>query len=85
MSNVVDIKTAKKINNLSEHEKMAYEFALDVDDISSAIAKALDDINASQVGAAVAMQVFINKLCEMSEYFSKEDIQKGAAFFAEKK
>jgi len=84
MNNVIDfnsIKSKKDKDELDEKEKIAYEFALNVDDISLVIAEALDNMNASQVEAAVAMQVFIDKLCEMSEYFSKEDIQKGASFF----
>ena len=82
MGKVIDfnsIKSKKDEEELDEKEKIAYEFALNVDDISLVIAKALDNMNASQVKAAVAMQVFVNTLCETSEYFSKEDIQKGAA------
>ena len=84
MNNVIDfnsIKSKKDKDKLDEKEKIAYEFALNVDDISLVIAEALDNMNASQVEAAVAMQVFVNKICKINDYFSEEDIQKGAAFF----
>jgi len=88
MSNVIDIKNAREVKDLEktdEESRMAEAFAKSLDDISYVIAEALDSVKASEIGAAVAMQLIIYKISEKNEAYTEEYIHRGAAFFRDKK
>ena len=86
MSNVVDIKKAKKIKKIAdgitsdEAQRLYDEMKDEILTIESTLAETLDKLNPSMIGAAVALQIFTQRICDISGY-SMEYIQKGAKFY----
>jgi len=85
MGDVIDIKSAKEINVSNEMEQVALDFAKQLDSILYVIAEALDSVEATEIGSAVAMQIFIEKICEKNKKYNLEYVQRGASFFNKKK
>ena len=86
MSNVVDIKKAKKIKKIAdgitsdEAQKLYDEMKDEILTIESTLADTFDKLNPSMIGAAVAMHIFTKRICEISGY-SMEYIQRGSEFY----
>jgi len=86
MSNVVDIKKAKKIKKIAdgitsdEAQRLYDEMKDEILTIESTLADTLDKLNPSMIGAAVAMHIFTKRICEVSGY-SMDYIQRGSEFY----